>query len=316
MSYVGGGTDIESFYRHEKGAVVSCAINKYMYITLHERFESGIRVSYSKTEEVSSVSDIAHPLVRSALSIMDVQGGIEITSTADIPTSGSGLGSSSSYTVGLLAALHVFKGVTTNPSDLAKLACKVEIDLCNEPIGKQDQYAASYGDLKLYEFLPDNSVNVIPVDYTQTFQSVMNSSTLIFYTGQTRSASAILKAQNENNALARNKMALSRMAALAYEFKDAIESSSLSHMAELLKENWSLKKSLASGISNDKVEAMYLAGIRAGALAGKLLGAGEGGFMMFLAPNDKHEAIAAALNQYRQCYFTIEDKGTEVIYRD
>jgi D-glycero-alpha-D-manno-heptose-7-phosphate kinase len=316
MSYVGGGTDIRSYYQNRKGAVLSTSINKYMYITLHERFDKGIRISYSRTEEVASCEDIDHPLVREALRMFRIYDGVEITSAADIPSSGSGLGSSSSYTVGLLSALHEYKSLESSPNELAKLACKIEIDLCKEPNGKQDQFAAAFGGLNLFEFLPDESVNIIPIKCDPNFKNLIDESTLIFYTGLTRPATSVLKTQDENNKSIQNIKAQECMVNLVYEFKSAIESGNLLHMAEILKENWSLKKTLASSISNDKIDSMYQSGINAGALAGKLLGAGAGGFLMFFAHKEDHAAIELALGDYKRCYFSMEEDGTKVIYND
>jgi D-glycero-alpha-D-manno-heptose-7-phosphate kinase len=314
MSYVGGGTDISSFYKQEPGAVLSTAIDKYMFITLHKRFDDGLRVAYSLTEEVSRVADVKHPLVRESLLSLGIPGGVEITSTADIPAKGTGLGSSSSYTVGLLAACNAYLGKQVSPSKLAEMACNIEIVRCGEPIGKQDQFAAAFGGLKLYQFLPDDSVIVNPVLCDYKFQRKLNESTLIFYTGSTRSASKILAEQTQNSSKADKLPTLRRMTALAHEFKAGIESSDLRFLGELLKENWSLKKSLATGISNSLIDDMYHAAINAGALGGKLLGAGNGGFMMFFAEPEDHAAIVDALSSYRRFQFNIENAGSSVIY--
>jgi len=314
MSYVGGGTDIASFYRDGGGAVLSTAIDKYMYITVHKKFDDGVRVAYSQVEEVQAVSDICHPLVREALAELGLNGGVEITSTADIPAKGTGLGSSSSYTVGLLSALHAFMGKQIRPEDLASMACKIEIERCEEPIGKQDQYAAAIGGLKLYEFHSDESVSITPVQCSASFRGVLDDSTLIFYTGKTRSASGILAEQTKNSASSEKKIFLRRMAELAYEFKAGIEAENLFMLGDLLKENWSLKKRLASGITNPHIDEMYLSGMQAGAIGGKLLGAGAGGFMMFLVDSKNREAVIKAMSQYRRFDFRIERSGSSVIY--
>ena len=314
MSYVGGGSDISSYYRHEAGAVLSTAINKYMYITLHTRFSSGIRVAYSKTEEVEHLDEIKHPLVREALRAMNLHTGIEITSTADIPSHGSGLGSSSSYTVGLLNALHAYKGVETHSLELAEMACDVEIHKCLQPIGKQDQYAAAFGGLKLYQFNPDETVNVTPVSCSKKFLERLNQSTLIFYIGNGRSASSILTRQSKNSGSMSYRVKLRRMTILAHEFKLAIEQENFLSLGELLKENWALKKTLDSSISNTVVEQIYTQGMNAGAIGGKLLGAGEGGFVMFLAEQKNHKKIANALSKFRLLKFNIEENGSKVIY--
>ena len=314
MSYVGGGSDLPTFYREETGAVLSTAIDKFMYVTLHEKFDSGVRVAYSKTEEVKSSSDVEHPIVRASLEALDISGGVEITSTADIPAKGTGLGSSSSYTVGLLAALHAFKKQSYTPEDLASQACHIEIDVCREPIGKQDQFAAAIGGLKLYEFHPDESVTVNMVNCEARFQALLDACTLIFYTGQTRAAKSILQKQKIETAQPAKKRILRRMVALSYEFKDGIESRSLEHLGELLRENWALKTQLTVGISNSGIDAMYDIGIENGALGGKLLGAGAGGFMMFLVKPENQHKVVTALSKYRHFNFRIENTGSRIIY--
>jgi len=314
MSYVGGGTDIKAFYKNEPGAVLSAAIDKYMYVTVHQKFDGGIRVAYSKTEEVSNIDDIEHPLVRESLKKLGILGGVEITSTADIPAKGTGLGSSSSYTVGLLNALHTYIKKNISTKQLAELACDIEIIKCKEPIGKQDQYAAAFGGLNLFEFMPDDSVNVSPVICSNDFRNTLNLSTLVFYTGITRSASGILAEQTKVSSQKNKKIILRQMARLAYDFKLGIENNSLEHLSELLKENWSLKKTLTDGITNSTIDEIYNAGIDAGAHAGKLLGAGAGGFMMFLAPENKHLEIINAVHKLRPVKFNIESSGSKVIY--
>lgn len=314
MSYVGGGTDIKAFYKDEPGAVLSTAIDKYMYVTVHQKFDGGIRVAYSKTEEVANIDDIGHPLVKESLKALGVLGGVEITSTADIPAKGTGLGSSSSYTVGLLTALHAYMGKNIPTAHLAELACDIEIVKCKEPIGKQDQYAAAFGGLNLFEFMPDDSVNVSPVLCSNNFRNTLNLSTLVFYTGVTRSASGILAEQTRVSSQENKKLILRRMARLAYDFKLGIEDNSLEHLSELLKENWSLKKTLTDGITNSTIDEIYNAGIGAGAYAGKLLGAGAGGFVMFLAPENRHMEIINALHKLRPVTFNLESSGSKVIY--
>ena len=219
MSYVGGGSDLPAFYHEETGAVLSTAIDKYMYVTLHDKFDSGVRVAYSKTEEVKSSSEVEHPIVRASLAALGITGGVEITSTADIPAKGTGLGSSSSYTVGLLAALHAYKKQSFTPEDLASQACHIEIDVCGEPIGKQDQFAAAFGGLNLFEFHPDESVTVKAVNCEARFQALLDACTLIFYTGQTRAAKSILAKQKTVTSQPAKRRILRRMAALPMSLK-------------------------------------------------------------------------------------------------
>lgn len=316
MSFVGGGSDIGSFYRLEKGAVLSTSIDKYMYLTVHKRFDDSIRVCYSVTEEVNKVSQIKHPLVRETLKLLSIEGGVEISSNADVPGKGTGLGSSSSYTVGLLNALYSYKGEQISKEKLAIQACEVEIEKCGEPIGKQDQYAASYGGLKLYEFMPNDEVNVVPVESTKDFLKLFSDSILVFYTGETRSARGILSEQTKLSSRKDKRLVLRRMAEFAYQFKDEIEKENLTNLGGLLKENWNLKKSLTNRISNNTIEEIYSLGLENGAMGGKLLGAGQAGFIMFLAHKKHHKNITKALNKLRKVDFGINSKGTEVIYSD
>ena len=314
MSYVGGGTDIKAFYQEETGAVLSTSIDKYMYVSVHKKFDDGIRIAYSKNEEVSSIEKIQHPLVRESLKLLNINGGLEITSTADIPGVGTGLGSSSSYTVGLLNALNAFKGSSISTANLAEKACEFEIIKCKEPIGKQDQYAAAFGGLNLFEFLPDDRVISSPVLCSNEFRKKLNCNTLIFYTGTARSASKILAEQTKVSSNKDKRIILRRMAQLAYDFKKGIESKNFNALGEMLKENWKLKKSLTSDISNTLIDDMYESAINSGAIGGKLLGAGAGGFMMFLAPKRAQKKIIESLYKFRQVKFNIENSGSKIIY--
>ncbi len=314
MSFVGGGSDMASFYREETGAVLSTSIDKYIYIAINRKFDGQIRLSYSKTEAVNSVSEIAHPLVREALTMMDIQGGIEIAGMADIPSRGSGLGSSSSYTVALLHALYAYKNQFVSKTTLAKQACVIEIERCGEPIGKQDQYAAAVGGLNLIRFHPDESVSVDPVICQPAILDKFEASMLVFFTGRTRSASEILARQSEALKQADRKALMRRMVALAYEMKQELESGSVSNIGELLHENWVLKKQISNGISDAQIDNWYQIGLNHGAEGGKLLGAGNGGFMMFFAPVDKHEAIRRALSDLQPVRFHFDRNGSQIVF--
>ena len=195
VSFAGGGSDMRSFYRRFGGAVLSTTIDKYVYVTVNKKFDDWIRLSYSRTEEVKSVDQVEHPLVRAALRELSIPGGVEITSIADIPSKGTGLGSSSSFTTGLLLALHAYQSSYISPGDLAEQSCRIEIDLCGEPIGKQDQYAAAFGGLNFIRFEPDDSVIVEPILCSGDKLLQLESSLVTFYTGQTRQASTILAEQ-------------------------------------------------------------------------------------------------------------------------
>src|SRR5436190_11185655 len=234
MSFVGGGSDLPSFYRKFGGAVVSTAINKFVYITLNEKFDHRIRVSYSKTEEADSIEQIQHPLVRESMKLLSVQGGIEITSIADIPSKGSGLGSSSSFTVGLLHALHAYSGRYASAEQLAKEACEIEINHCGEPIGKQDQFAAAFGGLNFIEFNADDSVFVEPILCKRETLLRLQENIIVFYTGISRSASAILKNQQQAVASSAAKQkALQRMAQLARDMKAELQKNNLDGFGQI-----------------------------------------------------------------------------------
>jgi D-glycero-alpha-D-manno-heptose-7-phosphate kinase len=315
MSFVGGGSDLPSFYRKFGGAVVSTAINKFVYITLNEKFDHRIRVSYSKTEEANTVAEVQHPLVREAMKLLGVQGGIEITSVADIPSKGSGLGSSSAFTVGLLHALHAYSGRYASAEQLAKEACAIELDHCQEPIGKQDQFAAAFGGFNFIEFNADDSVSVEPILCRRETLLKLQENIIVFYTGISRSASAILKTQQEAVAAsgAKQKM-LRRMVQLAGDLKAALQQNDVEGFGEIIHEGWQLKRSITEEISSSDIDAWYAGARRAGATGGKLLGAGSGGFLMFYAPRERHEAIADALKALRRIPMRFESQGSRIIF--
>lgn len=314
MSFVGGGSDLPAYYREEVGAVLSTSIDKYMYICVNKKFDGRIRISYTHTEDVEVRQQIQHPLVREALSLVGIEGGIEIASMADIPSRGSGLGSSSSYTVGLLNALYAFCNQFASREKLAQQACEIEIDRCGEPIGKQDQYAASYGGLNLIRFHPDDSVSVDPVICNPNLLQEMEDSTLVFFTGRTRSASAVLANQSAAMRTTDRRALMRRMVELAFEMKAQLEAGTLDHMGNLLDENWRLKAQLTAGISDPQIDAWYAAGMANGALGGKLLGAGNGGFIMFYAPKERHSQISKALSGLEPVKFRFDRNGTQIVF--
>ena len=313
---MGGGSDLPSYYRENGGAVLSTSINKYIYLTVNKKFDNDIRLSYSTTENVSSAQEIKHPIVRNVLNMLNINGGIEITSISDISSKGSGLGSSSSFSVGLLHALYAYQGKLISKNELGKLSSYVEIELCGDRIGKQDQYAAAYGGLNVIEFNKDDSVNVIPINCDPKTISDIEESIIVFYTGITRSASTILVDQSNNLKDKDKKILMSEMVSLVYEMKSLLENNEIDQFGELLHINWRLKSQMAKGISNSKIDDWYNKGIRAGASGGKLLGAGNGGFIMFFAPKEKHIDIAKALNNLKQVSFKFENNGSSLIYSD
>lgn len=315
MSFVGGGSDLPAFYRRFGGAVVSTAIDKYVYVTVNPKFDHRIRISYSRTEEVETVAKIRHPLVREGMRLLGVDGGIEITSIADIPSRGTGLGSSSSFTVGLLHALHAYAGRYAAAEQLAREACHIEIDLCGEPIGRQDQYAAAYGGLNFMQFHPDDSVSVDPIVCKRETLRNLQENIISFYTGITRKAAGVLKSQQTAMASQRSKQrVMKRMVQLAHDLRAELQKNNLAAFGELLHENWELKRSLTGGISSEQIDRWYALARKEGALGGKLLGAGSGGFLMFYAPRDRHEAISRALGKLRRVDLGFEPEGSKIIF--
>ena len=315
MSFAGGGSDLPSFYRRFGGAVVSTAVNQFVYVTVNKKFDDHIRVSYSRTENARSVPRIRHPLVREAMRMLGIQGGVEITSVADIPAKGTGLGSSSTFTVGLLHALHAFAQRHAGAEQLAREACEIEIERCGEPIGKQDQYAAAFGGLNFIRFQPDDSVTVEPIICRRQTMEQLQSHLLTFYTGITRSASGILAHQQKAMASEKKKQAvMQQMVKQAHALRRQLQQNDLAGFGELLHEGWELKKSLAAGISSGVIDGWYAQARQAGATGGKLLGAGAGGFLVFYAPPERHAAIARALPKLRRMDFRFEPQGSRIIF--
>lgn len=315
MSFAGGGSDLPVFYRKFGGAVVSTAIDKFVYVTVNKKFDDRVRVSYAKTEEATAPDKIKHPLVREALTMLGITGGIEITSIADIPGKGSGLGSSSAFTVGLLHALHAYACRYASAEQLARESCEIEIDRCGEPIGKQDQFAAAFGGFNFIEFYPDDSVSIEPIICQRETLHQLQDNTLVFYTGITRSASALLKTQRQVVASEKAKQKVLRsMVELARQLKAELQKNNLRAFGEIIHENWELKRSLTSAVSTTAIDDWYAAGRKAGAIGGKLLGAGSGGFLMFYAPKERHDAIARALKGLRRMDFQFEPQGSKIIF--
>jgi D-glycero-alpha-D-manno-heptose-7-phosphate kinase len=315
MSFVGGGSDLPSFYRIHGGAVVSTAIDKYVYVNVNRKFDDGIRVAYSKTEEVDRVEQIDHRIVRASMQFLQMNGGIEITTIADIPSKGTGLGSSSTFTVGLLHVLNAFKGQYVSSEQLGKDSCHIEIERCGEPIGKQDQYAAAFGGLNLIEFKPDDSVIVSPIICDRSTVAELETNTLVFYTGISRSASTLLKQQSEEVASSGQKQrAMARMVALAYALREELHKNNVSAFGEILHENWMLKKSMVSGVSTNDIDEWYRVARTAGATGGKILGAGAGGFLMLYAPRELHDRIKSALHPLRHVPVGFEPLGSRIIF--
>jgi D-glycero-alpha-D-manno-heptose-7-phosphate kinase len=317
ISFVGGGTDMPVFYRAFGGAVINAAISRCVYITVNPKFDNRIRVSYSRTEDVSTVGEIAHSIVRTVLQKLHIPGGVEITSIADIPSHGTGLGSSSAFCVGLLNAMHAYCGRHVERRLLADEACEVEIDMLKEPIGKQDQYASALGGLNYMRFDPGGAVEVLPLTHMQALLDGMQQSLLLLYTGIGRSAAAILTAQQANIAGGgRGRDALRRMLTLVEDLRREFQNGNVASLGEVMHEGWLLKRSLAEGISSDQIDDWYRRARAAGATGGKILGAGGGGFMLLFAPPDRHHAIVRALPELRRVDMTIERRGTTIVFND
>lgn len=315
ISFSGGGTDLKKFYKEDYGAVVSTTINKYMYITVNSLscfYKHKIRISYSKTEIVDNVSEIQHPVVREALKLVGIVGGIEITSMADIPA-GTGMGSSSSFTVGLLNALYAFQGKSVSPEQLAQEACKIEINLLKEPIGKQDQYAVAYGGLNYIQFNQSEDVFVNPLVSSREIKDKFNNRLMMFYTGITRRANSILKKQNNN--IESKKQNLIKMRELAIEIRKVLdEGKELDRVGEILHQGWLLKKELTSGITNNSIDGYYNKALEAGALGGKVLGAGGGGFILLYVSPQKQQKVREVLGDLKELSFRFENQGSTIIY--
>lgn len=319
ISFLGGGTDLPSFYHEEEGVVLSTTIDKYMYITINDRFDESYRLSYSQTEIRSSVNDIDHKIFRTVLQryshlAEEKNGGrgLELLSMADIP-SGTGLGSSSSFTVGLLHAMKAHIGQFQSAEQLAAEASEIEIERLKEPIGKQDQYAAAFGGLQCIRFLPTGEVLTEPVICSKTTKLELQSSLMLFYTGLTRSASEVLSEQN--NKTPNNRETLREMKHLALRLKTSLEANGpIRHVGELLHEGWNLKKTLASGISGQKIDEWYERAIRAGASGGKILGAGGGGFLMVVCEPEKQKNVELELGELKRLPIEMESFGSRIIF--
>ena len=324
VSFVGGGTDFRGFYHKEVGEVISTTIDKYVYVILKERYDSQICVNYSKQEIVQNIDQIEHELIREAMRKTAITRGIEITILADIPVHGSGLGSSSCLTVGVLKALYIYQGIGKTAENLAREACEIEIDILGKPIGKQDQYICAYGGLRHIQFRADESVIVETIDINKDMKQMLNANTLLFYTGIERQSTDILAEQKKN--IRDNFKNLYKLKSLVHQFKMVLvnplimfsdfqrPSGSPEAFGGLLHRNWELKQNLASKISNSQINKIYEVALEAGAQGGKLLGAGGGGFFLFFAPPEKHGAIRKRLSELQEFAFNLERNGSQVIF--
>lgn len=313
VSFAGGGSDLPSYYTKHGGAVLSTTIDKYIYIAVHRYFyPNQSLLKYSKTELVNNNEEIQHPLFRECMKLVNVSG-LDISSMADIPA-GTGLGSSSAFAVSLLNVLHAYKHEAVSAEYLASTACEIEINRLGDPIGKQDQYAAAYGGLNFIRFNYDGSVDVQKIVMDPAVKAQLERNLILLYTGTKHSASAILKEQGKEMQRLDKQQAMHKMVDMAYELKDVLEHNQIDDFGRILNEGWLLKRSLANSISNPLVDNLYDQGMEAGALGGKLLGAGGAGFVLFYCPEDKQESFRKQMSAYTEMPFKFENYGSKIIY--
>lgn len=316
LSFVGGGSDLKAFYRHRDGMVVSSAIDKYVYVIVKERFDDMIYINYSQKECAKNVAEIQHGLVREAMKMTGVGKGLEVTTLADIPSEGSGMGSSSSITVALLHAFYAYKNVLVTSEQLAEEACRIEINIIGKPIGRQDQYAAAHGGIHQYIFKNNDTTDMIPLNLDNGKFRIFSSSLLLYFTGITRHADDILAEQRKNYSKSEKYDVMCEMVSLVPPFRRALEQADIETCGELLDRNWQLKKKMASKITNGRIEAMYQKAKKAGALGGKIAGAGGGGFLVLVVSREKQESVFDAMHEFRELPFMLERSGSKVIFDD
>jgi D-glycero-alpha-D-manno-heptose-7-phosphate kinase len=311
IGLLGGGTDLPAFYREHGGRVLNCAIDKYVYVIVKERFDDEIYVNYSRKEIVSQVEDLEHELVREAMRMTGVDRGVEITTLADIPSTGSGLGSSSAVTVGLLHALFAYQGRQVTAAELADRACEIEIELCGKPIGKQDQYIAAFGGIRDLHFGPGEQVVATELVLAAERRRALQEQIMLFYTGITRSATPILAEQNANVEDTLPQLSLLRdLAGFAVE---KLVSGDVDAIGPAIRESWEAKRKLASGVSNDRVDDAVGRVLDAGATGAKLTGAGGGGFLLVICPIERQRAVRTAVSDLRELPIKLDRLGSRVV---
>lgn len=311
ISFAGGGTDLPSYYRESPGMVVSAALDKSVFVIVSPRYDRDVYVNYSRKEIVAHAADVHHELVREAMRLTGVSNGVEITMLSDIPSEGSGLGSSSSFTVGLLNALHAFKGDQVGAAQLAEEACEIEIKRCQKPIGKQDQYIAAFGGVTAFEFLEDERVRVEPLALTAAAREALESQLVLFYSNIARRADALLSEQNAR--AAENRASLDGIRQLALEARDAIRAGDAARLGAVLDRNWELKRKLGSAVTNGAIDEMYARAKAAGASGAKLCGAGGGGFLLSCVDTALRARLVDAMQAYRTMPVHIDPAGSRVI---
>jgi D-glycero-alpha-D-manno-heptose-7-phosphate kinase len=311
VGLVGGGTDLPAYYREHSGRVLNAAIDKYVYVVVKQRFDDEVYVNYSTKEIVSRVEDLQHELVREALHMTGIRGGVEITTLADIPSAGSGLGSSSAVTVGLLQALFTYQGRQLTAEELADRACMIEIDRCRKPIGKQDQYAAAYGGVCDIHFGPGDRVVVDQLALAPDVRRHVQDELLLFFTGTTRSANRILGEQTAN--IADRLVQLAQLRDLAGEAAAGLRAGDVDALGAALNKSWTAKRELASGVSNSQIDEAVEAALAAGASGAKVTGAGGGGFLLVVCPLENQRRVRERLAPMRELPIKIEPFGSRVI---
>jgi D-glycero-alpha-D-manno-heptose-7-phosphate kinase len=315
ISLGGGGTDLPSYYREHSGFVIAAAIDKYVYITLHHTFVEDLIIKYSKMERVRSIDDVQHPIIREALKVANTEiASLEIASMADIPA-GTGLGSSGSFTTALLKALHSHNRHLMHPQDLAEQACHIEIDLLKEPVGKQDQYIAAYGGITCFRFLPNGQVEAWPLKIARDTLYALEDNLLLFFTGYSRSASSILKEQDDKSKQSNREMTdnLHFVKELGRQSKEALEAGDLHTFGDLMNVHWEHKKKRSANMSNPKINDWYDIARQNGAVGGKLIGAGGGGFLMFYAEDKMRLRRAMREAGLQEVRFRFDFEGTTVV---
>lgn len=318
-SFFGGGSDFRDFYENTKlgyGSTISTTLGMYIYIMVNKRFDDKIRISYRIQELVDSVDEIEHNIIREAMKITGIEKGIDLVYSADIPISSSGIGlaSSSAMAVGVLNALFAYKGERLSPEQLAKYACEIEIDRMKNPIGIQDQYAVAYGGLKKYKYFSSGEVGISTVMCKQKTLKILQKRLMLFYTGVNRISSNILVNQKQN---IEHKMdTIEQMVKMVEEAESALANDNLQKWGYLLDKAWELKKQMSNQISNSLIDEMYEKGKRAGAVGGKVLGAGGGGFLLLYVPEEKQEEVKRELKDYRQIEFQFENEGSRIIFME
>jgi len=312
ISLAGGGTDLAGYYQNHEGFVVSTAIDKYLYVIVKERFDDLIYVDYSKKEIVNRIDDIQHDLVREAARLTNLKNGFEVMMLADIPSEGSGLGSSSSLTVGLLNAFYLYQGILVTSQQLAEQACKIEIEILKRPIGKQDQYIAAFGGLKGIKFRKDDRVELNDIDLDSEHKRRLGSNLLLFFTNTTRKASSILEEQS--NRIEETLEFHHRIKELAFNTETSLKNRDINKIGEYLKINWDMKKKLAGNISNPDIDKMVNSAMSGGALGAKISGAGGGGFLMVYCERNNQDRLRESMKEYRELPFLLEKFGSRVIF--